>query len=206
MVKAISVAPKILEEKIEFSGLTLLDQAIGSGKNVIACLGHCSNWEMLHFMSYKTTHEIYAVYKPLSSDITNRLMIKLRTRFGMRVIADRSVVRHIRSNNSCPAVYLFLADQCPHRNEENFRYRFLNQDTYFFSGMEKLARKSDAIVVYVDIKQLPARRYKVTFRPVSTQPDTEPEGALTGKYVELLEKNINEEPFSWLWSHKRWKR
>ncbi|MGN7785841.1 lysophospholipid acyltransferase family protein [Niabella sp. 22666] len=205
-IKAISVSPKILNEKIEFSGLELLDNAIVSGRNVIACLGHCSNWEMLHFMSYKMKHGIYAVYKPLSSGVINRLMIKLRTRFGMKVITDKSIARHIRSDSSSPAVYLFLADQCPMTNDENFKYRFLNQDTYFFPGMEKLARRSNAVVVYLHIKQTSAGRYKVTFRAISTEADVETEGVITRKYVNLLEQNINEQPSSWLWSHKRWKR
>ncbi|WP_245957625.1 lysophospholipid acyltransferase family protein [Niabella yanshanensis] len=206
IVKAISISPKIMDEKIEFIGLEILDEAINSGKSVIASLGHCSNWEMLHFLSHKISHEVYAVYKPLSSDVMNRLMIKLRTRFGMKVITDRSVIRHIRSNNSPPAVYLFLADQCPQVNDENFRYCFLNQDTYFFSGMEKLARKSNSVVVYLNIKQLPDRRYKVTCKPVSNRTDIESEGEITRKYAELLEENIKEQPGSWLWTHKRWKR
>ncbi|HTG57172.1 MAG TPA: lysophospholipid acyltransferase family protein, partial [Niabella sp.] len=198
--------PKIMDEKIKFIGLEILDEAINSGKSVIASLGHCSNWEMLHFLSHKINHQVYAVYKPLSSDVMNRLMIKLRTRFGMKVITDRSVIRHIRSNNSPRAVYLFLADQCPQINDENFRYFFLNQDTYFFSGMEKLARKSNSVVVYLNIKQLPDRRYKVTCKPVSNRTDIESEGEITRKYAELLEENIKEQPGSWLWTHKRWKR
>jgi len=206
MVKAISVSPQMMDQKIEFSGLSLLDNALDSGKSVIACLGHCSNWEMLHFLSHKINHEVYAVYKPLSSDIMNRLMIKLRTRFGMKVITNKSVIRHIRTNDSPGAVYLFLADQCPNVNDEKFRYCFLNQDTYFFSGMEKLARKSNSVVVYLNVTQLSDGRYKVVCKPVSNCTNTEPEGEITRKYVRLLEENIKEQPGSWLWTHRRWKR
>ncbi|MGE9313037.1 lysophospholipid acyltransferase family protein [Niabella sp. CJ426] len=206
IIKAISVSPEILDKKIEFAGFEQLDNFIESGQNVIACLGHCGNWEMLHFMAHKINHEIYAVYKPLSSDVMNRLMVKFRTRFGMKVITDKSVVRHIISKASPRAVYLFLADQCPPVNEENFRFHFLNQDTHFFSGMEKLACKSNSVVVYLHIKQLSKGRYRVTCKPVSSHVESESEGQITRKYVDLLEENIKEEPGGWLWTHKRWKR
>lgn len=206
IIKAISVAPEILDKKIEFKGFELLDHSLESGRNVIACLGHCGNWELLHFMSYKLNHQIYAVYKPLSSNVMNNLMIKLRTRFGMKVITDRSVARHIITKNSAPAVYLFLADQCPQLKEDNFKFRFLSQETFFFSGMEKLACKSNSVVVYLHIKQRSNRRYIVTCKPISTQTDTDLKGEITRKYAELLEENIEEEPGSWLWTHKRWKR
>lgn len=206
IIKAISVSPEVLDKKIEFADFEQLDNIIESGQNVIACLGHCGSWELLHFMAYKINHEIYAVYKPLSSGIMNRLMIKFRTRFGMKVITDKSVIRHLISKNSSRAVYLFLADQCPPVNEDKFRFRFLNQDTHFFSGMEKLACKSNSVVVYLHIKQISKGRYRVTCKPVSSQVESASEGAITRKYVDLLEENIREEPGGWLWTHKRWKR
>lgn len=206
IIKSTSVSAAVLDKKLVFENLELIDQYINSGRNVIACLGHCGNWEMLNFMSYKMRHEIYAVYKPLKSATMNKLMIRLRSRFGMKLIPDRTVIRHVLSKNSYPAVYLFLADQCPQIKEEKYKFTLLNQETYFFSGMEKLARTSRSAVIYLHITQLSKGHYKIACIPICSNAASMHDGETTQKYVDLLTENIKEEPYGWLWTHKRWKR
>src|SRR5690606_16739590 len=166
IVKSVSAPAEVLDKKIIVENLELIDQYINSGRNVIVCLGHCGNWEMLNFMPYKTRHEVYAVYKPLRSGTINKLMIKLRSRFGMKLLADSAVIRHILSKSSSPAVYLFLADQCPRIKEEKYSFTLLNQETYVFSGMEKLARTARTAVIYLHITQLSKGSYKIACLPV----------------------------------------
>lgn len=206
IVKSVSAPAEVLDKKIIVENLELIDQYINSGRNVIACLGHCGNWEMLNFMPYKTRHEVYAVYKPLRSGTINKLMIKLRSRFGMKLLADSAVIRHILSKSSSPAVYLFLADQCPRIKEEKYSFRLLNQETYVFSGMEKLARTARTAVIYLHITQLSKGSYKIACLPVCANAASTNDGEITQKYIDLLTENIREEPYGWLWTHKRWKK
>lgn len=206
IIKSISAPAEVLEKKITFENLELIDKHVNDGKNVIACLGHCGNWEMLNFMPYKLCHDMYAVYKPLRSKIMNRLMIKLRSRFGMKLISDMSVIRHILCQENSPAVYLFLADQCPRIKDDKYKFEMLNQETYVFSGMEKLARISCSAVIYLHITQLSKGNYKITCIPVCPESGSINEGEITRKYVDLLTVTIKEEPYGWLWTHKRWKR
>lgn len=206
IIKSISAPAEVLEKKITFENLELIDSHMNAGRNVIACLGHCGNWEMLNFMPYKLRHDIYAVYKPLRSGIMNRLMIKLRSRFGMKLISDKSVIRHILTQKSSPAVYLFLSDQCPRIKDDKYKFELLNQETYVFSGMEKLARISHSAVIYLHITQLSKGNYKVTCIPICSEAESTNEGEISQKYIDLLAENIKEEPYGWLWTHKRWKR
>ncbi|MDR1119336.1 MAG: lysophospholipid acyltransferase family protein [Dysgonamonadaceae bacterium] len=206
ILKSISVPAEVLDKKITFENLELIDKHVNYGRNVIACLGHCGNWEMLNFMPNKLQYDIYAVYKSLRSGIMNKLMIKLRSRFGMKLISDKSVARHILTQNSSPAVYLFLADQCPRIKDDKYKFELLNQETYIFSGMEKLAHISRSAVIYLHITQLSKGNYKVTCIPVCPEAELMNEGEITWHYVDLLTENIKEEPYGWLWTHKRWKR
>lgn len=206
IVKSISTPANLLDKKITFENLELVNRHIDAGRNVIACMGHCGNWEVLHFMPHKLPHTMYAVYKPLRSEVVNRLMMKVRSRFGMKLVSAQSVVRHILTRKSTPAVYLFLADQCPWIIEEKYKFKLLNQETYVFSGMEKLARISRSAVVYLHITQPSRGHYKITCLPVCPGAEAMPEGEISRKYVELLTENIEEEPSGWLWTHKRWKR
>lgn len=206
IIKSISATADVLDKKIIFENLKIVNGHLCAGRNVIACMGHCGNWEMLNFMPYKLNHDMYAVYKPLHSEIMNSLMLKLRSRFGMKLIPDKSVVRHILTQKSSPAVYLFLADQCPRLKEDKYKLSLLNQETYVFSGMEKLARISRSAVIYLHINQLSKGNYKVTCIPICANAESVNDGEITQKYVNLLTENIKEEPYGWLWTHKRWKR
>lgn len=206
VIKSISISPQKLDKKLTFVNLELIDNHIRSGNNVIVCLGHCGNWEMLNFMPYKLTCNMYAVYKPLKSRTVNQLMIKLRSRFGMKLIPDKAVVRHILTKKESSSAYLFLADQCPRIKEEKYRFDLLNQASYHFSGMEKLARISKSAVVYLHITHPAKGDYKIKCVPLCENAEFTVEGQITQKYIDLLTENIKEEPHGWLWSHKRWKR
>lgn len=206
IIKNVSVPVEVLEKRIVFENLDLIDRHVNEGRNVIACMGHCGNWEMLNFMPYKLNHSIYAVYKPLRSGMMNRLMIKIRGRFGMKLIPDRSVIRHMLTQQLSPSVYLFLADQCPRITEDKYKFELLNQQTYVFSGMEKLARMSRSAVIYLHITQPTKGHYTVRCMPVCEAAELAQETAITQQYVNLLTNNIKEAPYGWLWTHKRWKR
>lgn len=206
IIKSISIPAEELDKKIIFENLELIDRYINTGRNVIVCLGHCANWEMPNFISYKLPYTMYAVYKPLRSITINRLMVKIRSRFGVKLISHKSIVRHILTQKSSPSVYFFLADQCPRIKDDKYKFRFLNQDTYVFSGMEKLSRISRSSVIYLQIRQLSKGRYKVTCIPICSETESLNEGEISLRYINLLAENINQEPYGWLWTHKRWKK
>ena len=132
--------------------------------------------------------------------------MKMKQVFGMKLLPYRAIIRHITSKKSHPAVYLFLADQCPHIKEEKYRFTLLNQETYVFSGMEKLARTGRTAVIYLHLTQLSKGSYKIVCSPVCSKAESTSDGEITLKYIKLLTENINEEPYGWLWTHKRWKR
>lgn len=205
IIKNVSIEAKILDQKITFENLELIDQYIKSGRIVIVALGHCGNWEMLSFLPHKIHHDVYAIYKPLKSKLMNRLMIKIRSRFGMKLLPDQLAIRHILNHGACPAVYLFLADQCPRIKDEAYQVELLNQQTYMFSGMEKIASTLGAAVIYLHITQTSKGNYKISCIPISAKAESAKKGEITQQYADLLTENINEEPYGWLWTHKRWK-
>lgn len=206
IAKSIAILPEKLGSKLTFVDREHIERPLGEGRNVIVALGHCGNWEMLNYMPRVLSRPMYAVYKPLRSETMNRLMISLRSRFGMRLISDSAVVRHLLTRREEPSAYLFLADQSPRIRDEKYHFEFLHQPAYHFSGMEKLARAGRSAVVYLHITQPSKGHYRVVCQPVCDDAGTTGEGEITRKYAELLTRNINDEPCGWLWSHRRWKK
>lgn len=206
MLKSVSIHPEVLKRKVELVGFEAVGNYLAQGKNVIACVGHCGNWEMLNILPSMTTFDTYAVYKPLRNKVLDRISKRFRSRFGVKLIPAKSVTRHILSGQNDPSLYLFLADQCPGQVDEKYSMTFLNQATSMFPGVEKLAKASNAVVVYINILQLVRGSYKMESILICERSGEVEKTNIIKMYANALEANIKEEPYSWLWTHKRWKR
>ena len=204
ILKSISISPTEQTNKITLTNINVIQEQIALGKNIIVSMGHCGNWEILNILPYILDLNCYAVYKPLKGKLVNRLFIKLRSRFGMQLVPAKSVARHFISNKNNPSVYFFLADQCPKTVDEEYQFDFLHQKTSVFSGIEKLAYTTNSAVVYLHVIKTSRGMYKIECKDISIK--TTDKRGITPRYIQLLEQNIQEQPYGWLWTHKRWKR
>jgi KDO2-lipid IV(A) lauroyltransferase len=205
ILKAVSISPMRQKEKLELVNFELIIARIQQGKHVIASMGHCGNWEMFNIIPFMLKMKTYAVYQPLSSKSMDNLMLKIRSRFGMSMITDRSIVRHLITNEN-PSLYFLLADQCPSDTDETSLFQLLHQPAYVFRGVEKLARKTNSCVFYIHVVKTSRGRYRIECKEISTNSRDTEDKEITQTYIRLLEQNIHENPSGWLWSHKRWKR
>ena len=98
-----------------------------------------------------------------------------------------------------------ISDQSPVFREKRYWTTFLNQETAFFTGTEKLAKKLNYPVVYTKIDKAKRGYYEVEFIFIDEPPFNPEPNYITHRFVELLETQIREAPSYWLWSHKRWK-
>lgn len=206
ILKSLSISGNRQMDKLTVKGMDKVEEQLLEGKNVIICMGHCGNWEILNTLPLHADTNMYAVYKPLRNKLMDRLFLKLRSRFGMKLIPAKSIVRHILLHKNDPSVYFFIADQCPALVDEKYRMKLLNQPTGMFSGVGKLAHSVDAAVMYMHVIRSRRGKYTAVCKPVCLHPKETPPVEIIRRYSELLEQNILEKPGDWLWTHKRWKR
>jgi KDO2-lipid IV(A) lauroyltransferase len=204
MLKYYSVSEKTQKKHIRYTNIELLDALYDKGKNVILLLGHYANWESLNILPKYTKAPVGAVYSPLSGSLSDRFIMQVRTRFGVQMYPMQRIAKHILSNKNETTVYLFVADQSPNA-QSKYRTAFLHQPTLVFTGAEKLAAMTRSAVVYLHSEKNGRGNYTGTFVLITEDGAQEPEGAITEKFMELLEANIHENMALWLWSHKRWK-
>ena len=69
-----------------------------------------------------------------------------------------------------------------------------------------MASKTNAIVLYTSIKKINRGYYEINFETITENANQETANTIAEKYVRLLEKDIQDKPEYWLWSHRRWKR
>ena len=100
---------------------------------------------------------------------------------------------------------LMMADQTSHGLASDYWTEFLHQDTCWFTGIERIAKKLDYAVVFVSMRRQGRGRYEIAFELVTDDPTQMGSGEIMGQYVHCVERFIQANPDNWLWSHRRWK-
>jgi KDO2-lipid IV(A) lauroyltransferase len=205
------ISEKELGKRIVFTNIDAIKDLLVKNKNIVAVGAHYGNWELpcLCGKIIKDSDEIIAVYKRLHNKYWDRWFIKLRTKFGTKLIEMREIFRYLISNKKkgINSITFLIADQLPKLNEMKYFVNFLNHEgTAVFLGPERLAKTLDMAVVYADVQKIKRGHYEVKFIPLFEESQQISEREITDKHVKLLEKIIREKPEYWMWTHKRWKR
>lgn len=189
---------------VSFSNIEFLNCYYAQNRNVIVLLGHYGNWECLNILPMKLRHQVNAVYKPLTNQIAEKFSQRIRGRFGVRLIPSSQALRILLKPNERPQLSLFLADQYPGKQAKCI-LSFLNQSTLMFNGAEKLARVTNAVVVYAEISPMKANCWNIHFSLITESAAETCDQEITTAFCMKLEKTIVSNPAYWLWSHRRWK-
>jgi len=208
VIKLQRVGPEELKKRFKFNGFEHLTHAFDSGRSVILALGHCGNWEWMGaVMGLLAPVKGFGIVKPLADKNFHRYLESLRHRFNPDcTIPFQHTYRALyRNKKEMITINAFAADQTPTRAEINYWKRFLNQDTPFYMGVEKLARSLDFSVVFIDIRRTGRGMYTGEIQLITHDPKNTADTEITEKYIRLLEESIISRPDNWLWSHKRWK-
>ncbi|TJY63954.1 hypothetical protein FAZ19_16990 [Sphingobacterium alkalisoli] len=199
-----SVFPFLPKPIVESAAVEHLQHIHHSRRNIILMIGHYGNWEALNKLPLQIDIPIQALYKPIKNKLLNGIVMKLRENYGARMIPAQHGIRTLIKEKNNPSITLFVADQFPgHQN--GLPMEFLNQNTVVFTGAEKVAKKLDAYVAYVEMEATTRHRWKVTFKTICDFASKTEEGFITKVYIQNLEKSIQQDPSWWLWTHRRWK-
>lgn len=181
------------------------------GRDWIALSAHFGCWEYSSYWGlYEPSQMLVAVYHPLRSPVMEQLYQRLRNSdCAMAVSMKESLRFYLRNRekgiDGKNLVMGLIADQNPPRRPDSRWFRFLNQDTIFFDGGEKLALRCHLPVYFVRMERLRRGRYEMSFERIYDGEETVAEYEITERYVRKLETMIREKPELWMWSHRRWK-
>ena len=211
-LKLLSITPKKMLRHIEFRGLDEMERCFDEGQHCAAILGHYCNWEYLSTtgLGFQRHPEAVAglIYHPLYNKVFNRLFIDLRQHLGGVCVPKKDILRYLFTYKHEQRMTLFgyIADQTPKWENIHLWLPFLNHDTPVFTNGEKIMRKMNNAVFYVDMERPQRGKYIATFRLITRTPNDLEEHAITRRFFQMLEQTIRRDPQYYLWSHKRWKR
>jgi Kdo2-lipid IVA lauroyltransferase/acyltransferase len=205
-IKLFTISPQQVRERVTMGNTDYIEQCFRNGKSVIGILGHYGNWEMVG-MRYSQLFEEkrIIVYKPLKDQLFDQKMLKMRSRFGATLVSMKQTMRKLVQFKNERTMTVLVGDQTPAKSEVTHFTDFLNQPTAVFLGVEKLAKMTDSVVVFCDIRRVNRGYYTCDFVPLFEEPKKTSPYEITEKHVKYLEEVIRKEPQYWLWSHRRWK-
>lgn len=203
-VKGFDISYEALDKRIDITNLDLLQKIYHENAGVVLTLGHVGNYEWLvQYVPEAGNLRVATPYRKFTNPYFDRAFKASRERGGAILFHTQKTQEFIRKEKS--RYILALANDQSAPAEKSYWVRFLNQDTSFFEGTERMARQLKFPVLFVNIRVTGRGRYAITFQPVTENPDQEPVGDILAGHARLLEENIHQAPEYWLWSHKRWK-
>lgn len=209
ILKLMTISEKEFKRRFAFTpnAIKIIGNFEANKQSIIGVMGHCGNWEwgaIAHQFYFKQL--ITGVYHPLSNKNFDAFMLKLRGRQGGNIVAMKNLYRELLTlkQKSIPTTVGLIADQTP-PPESAYWTTFLHQDTPVFNGPEKLAKKFNYPMIYVPVKKLKRGFYEMDAVIITEKPNELADGLISELHMKALEKNIQEQPYTWLWTHKRWK-
>lgn len=194
---------------VHFTNPEMIQELYEKGRSVFSAIPHSGNWEWYgKLMCGLTDHEMVGIYKKAKNPFFDEFMKELRLKFvsdQMELAESAVVLRVLLRRNDRKNHVLIVADQSPRGVESDYWTNFLHRDTCWFYGLEKLAKRLDYAVVFVEMERTGRGQYSVTFKLICEDPKTTEEGFIMEQYVRCTERFILNHPDNWLWSHRRWK-
>ncbi len=208
-IKSSHMSIQDIMSRITYKNPELLTPLIASGKSFILLAAHSCNWEWLMLASDgKLPVSMVTVYKPLHGQGANKFIFESRSRFGVEMVDLKNFASEVMKNKRKQYAYSLLADQKPMNSGKYHTTQFLNQETRFFIGPEKIAQFIKASIVYAKMVRTSKGHYEVEYSLLAEPPYKKIKGEypVTELYVRALEQQIFEQPESWLWSNRRWRK
>ena len=205
--KSFTISKKQIIKRCSIVNPELPNAYYEKGQSLMILCGHYNNWEYYAVgLQEQMKHKTLAAYHPLKNKFFDKIIKNYRQRFGMKMLSMREIPRYFAEQNCTePTMAIMVNDQSPLEPKKAYWNTFLNQDTGWMRGTERIAAKHNQSLLFGCIRKVKRGFYEVTFYPITDEPNKVDEGYILDKHTQYLEMVISEHPEFWLWSHKRWK-
>ncbi len=210
-VKLLTISDAELRRRFQVYGSEEVETRFQRGQNVAAILGHYCNWEWLSCVGINLPPERITglIYHPLYNKAFDYLFRRIRSHEKNGVpIPKNEILRYLvdYKRKGIMSIFGYISDQGPKWENIHLWLPFLRHDTPVFTGGEKIMRKMNDAVFYVEMARPRRGYYTATYRLITDDPATLPEHEVTRRFFKMLEDTIRRDPRYYLWTHNRWKR
>ena len=207
-IKMDSFSKLDFDKRFKVINVDLLNKFYDQGKSVVLMVSHYSGYEWCTGLPYYIKHKFSAVYTPIKNESINNFMYNSRSRHGLELISRYDAIKEIyktEAQSITPHLYGLVADQSPQMRSKNYWSKFLGVKVPIFTGSERIAKKLSLPVVYARMKKIKRGYYSVDFQLIAESPNDYKDYEITEKYLKLVENQLREDPYPYLWTHNRFK-
>lgn len=220
IIKARTMSAREYQRRCSVVGAEqLLERTCHLQQPIIVLTIHQGNWEwVLHGVSLQLNLPIDPVYKRLHHRGWDQFVREVRGRFHSRPLVMAEAGRDILRRKDDFRLLVMLADQSPIAGESSYWCQYLNKEAAFHTGPEKMALLTGFPVFFAQCRCLKKGYYQLEFKELAVPPyhpaHHDPLHKLHNKmsheildtYVKMAEAAIREQPETFLWSNRRWRR
>jgi KDO2-lipid IV(A) lauroyltransferase len=206
VLKSFSMTDADMRAHVRILNLEVARRYLDAGQSVMLVTSHLGNWEwLLHGVTLQLGYPVDAAYKPLHDRWAERLMLKIRSRFGARLVPAKELLADFLRRRGIVRAVAMNADQAPVSTDKRYWTRFLGQDTAFYIGAEQIARATRLPILYVAVRRIRRGYYEVELRPLWDGREVTEPNTVTERYARACEIDVLKSPADWLWSYRRWR-
>lgn len=199
--------PTELLDRVEVVGADHIRSALAKGKGAILFVGHFGNWELQGLVHALVLGPMSVLARPMDNPYLDRLMERLRSATGNRVIYRQGALRRVLRALEANGVVGIPIDQ--HIQAANaVTVDFFGRPAATTSALATIALRTGAPVVPGFALPLGGGRYRIVYEPPVELPLADcpdPVRELTQRCSDVLEMYVRRFPHLWLWMHRRWR-
>ena len=205
--KSINVSEEELKKRFVFKYTEVLERVYNNNQNVIVMCSHYCCWEWVFGVRNVTNFKINAIYKQLSNKYFDRLTKSRRSKFDANMIKTKDTFKEISRKSELKELnwYGFASDQSPKKSKAVYWNYFLNNWVPIHIGAEVIAKKYNMAIVFMDVQKIKRGYYEASFSLITDKPKDFKDFQLTEKYIRIVEKQIQNKPEYYTWTHRRFK-
>jgi KDO2-lipid IV(A) lauroyltransferase len=209
VIKTLSISEQTLRDRYLFTNIEVLQKYVNKGQPVLVTMGHYASYEWVFALAtLLKDHPGYAIYKKIKNPYFDKMIRDIRSKWNSTLVPNkqaREKIKEVLATQKGFAYFGFIMDQSPSNPNNKHFSSFLNVQTPFFTGVEKLSKQHDLPVLFLGTTRVKRGYYSSTFSVLSETPKQHPDFAITDAYAKILTELIIKDPAYYFWTHKRFK-
>ena len=207
MIKTMTISSEEMNKRFVITNIELMKEYEQKEKSIMLLASHYASWEWLLALNQKVSYAGVGVYKKLSNAYFDILVRDIRSKYNTKLITTSKTIPYIAHNQreGILSIYGLASDQSP-KADRIFHWKsFMGIEVPVHTGAEMLAKKYDLNVIFAKVKKVKRGYYECTLVPISYDPRAVPDYGITDVFIKEVERQIQEAPEYYFWTHKRWK-
>jgi KDO2-lipid IV(A) lauroyltransferase len=206
VLKSVSMTEADMRAHVQIANLEVARRHLDAGQSIMFVTSHLCNWEwLLQGVTVQLGYPLDAAYKPLHDQWAERLMLKVRSRFGARLVPAKELLADFLKRRAIVRAVAMNADQAPISTDKRYWTQFLGQETAFYVGAEQIARATRLPITYLVMRRIRRGYYQVELQPLWDGREVIEPNQVTERYARACEIDVFKSPADWLWSYRRWR-